>query len=102
MLSNSCVSRTKTVTNVLLQSSVPVLPGCGLQPADILFIVDASGSVTAPNFNKTLQFIENMVNGFVVGPNDTQIGMVTFDTKPYLQFHLNKFNTKQARSGDTR
>ncbi|GFR96142.1 collagen alpha-5(VI) chain, partial [Elysia marginata] len=69
--------------------------GCGLQPADILFIVDASGSVTAPNFQKTLTFIENMTKGLVIGPNDTQIGMVTFDTKPYLQFHLNRFTTKQ-------
>ena len=58
--------------------------------------MDASGSVTAPNFAKTLTFVENMVNGLVIGPNDTQVGMITFDTKPYLQFHLNKFATKQV------
>ena len=68
--------------------------GCGVQPADILFIVDSSGSVGASNFQKTLGFIQNMTNGFNVGPHDIQIGMITFDTKPYLQFHLNKFHNK--------
>lgn len=70
------------------------MSGCGLQPADIVFIVDASGSVGDDNFNKTLSFVHNMVNGFNVGPNDFQIGMITFDTKPYLQFHLNRYTNK--------
>ena len=68
--------------------------GCGIQPADILFIVDSSGSVGDSNFQKTLSFIKNMTKGFNVGPNDIQIGMITFDSKPYLQFHLNKFHNK--------
>ncbi|KAK7493781.1 hypothetical protein BaRGS_00014922 [Batillaria attramentaria] len=68
---------------------------CGVQPADILFIVDASGSVGQANFDKTLDFVKSMVSGFNIGPNDVQIGMLTFDSKPYLQFHLNKFDNKQ-------
>ena len=75
----------------------PFLPGCnGTEPADIVFIVDASGSVGAVNFNKMLEFVNKMVDGFPIGPTETHIGMLTFDSKVYNQFHLNKFNTKAA------
>lgn len=70
------------------------LTGCGLQPADIVFIVDASGSVGQGNFATTLDFVKSMVSGFTIGPNDFQIGMITFDSKPYLQFHLNRYNNQ--------
>ncbi|XP_071091672.1 uncharacterized protein [Haliotis cracherodii] len=71
-----------------------VAPGCGLQPADIVFIVDSSGSVGSANFQKMLTFIETMVQGFDIGPQGVQIGMITFDSKTYLQFHLNKYASK--------
>lgn len=71
--------------------------GCnGTEPADIVFIVDASGSVGATNFQKTLDFVKTMVNGFPIGPTETHIGLITFDSKVYLQFHLNKFTDKNA------
>jgi len=68
--------------------------GCGVEPADIVFILDASGSVGAQNFNKMLQFVNKLVDGFPIGPAETHIGLVTFDTKVYNQFHLNKYNDK--------
>ena len=58
--------------------------------------MDASGSVGNANFQKTLDFISNTTNGFTVGPNDIQVGMITFDNKPYLQFHLNRYHSKAA------
>ncbi|KAH3775135.1 hypothetical protein DPMN_176532, partial [Dreissena polymorpha] len=71
--------------------------GCnGTEPADIVFILDASGSVGAPSFNKMLQFVNKMIDGFPIGAADTHIGVVTFDTKVYNQFHLNKFTDKAA------
>ncbi|XP_035826806.1 uncharacterized protein LOC101848762 [Aplysia californica] len=94
----ACTTLPPPTTKPTIKPQLMTTPaaGCGVQPADILFVVDASGSVTAPNFQKTLTFVENTVNGLKIGPADTQIGMVTFDTKPYLQFHFNKFSDKQS------
>ncbi|WAR30024.1 MATN2-like protein [Mya arenaria] len=69
--------------------------GC-VEPADIVFILDASGSVGASNFQKMLGFVNTLVDGFPIGPTQTHIGLLTFDTKVYNQFHLNKYNDKTA------
>ena len=72
-----------------------VYTGCnGTEPADVLFILDASGSVGTQNFNLMLNFVKKLVDGFPVSATETQIGVITFDSKVYLQFHLNKYHTK--------
>ena len=54
--------------------------GCnGTEPADILFILDASGSVGSTNFNTMLNFVKKLVDGFPVSARETQIGLITFD-----------------------
>ena len=48
--------------------------GCdGPQQADIVFIVDDSGSVTIENFSKTLTFVKDVVKEFTIGPNNVQV-----------------------------
>ncbi|GFR96541.1 collagen alpha-5(VI) chain [Elysia marginata] len=66
-----------------------------LYPADIVFINDASGSVGADNFQKTLRFIANVVNEFDIGPYNAQIGSVTFESSAHHEFNLNTFSNKQ-------
>ena len=41
-----------------------------------------------------LDFVENMVDGFSIGANETQVGLITFDSQVNLQFHLNRYHTK--------
>ena len=66
------------------------------QPTDIVFILDASGSVGQANFNTMLDFMKKMVDGFPVSATEVRIGLITFDSKVYSQFHLNKFHDKTA------
>ncbi|GFS19596.1 collagen alpha-5(VI) chain [Elysia marginata] len=68
---------------------------CGIKPADIVFINDGSGSVGSDNFQKTLRFIENVVNGLVIGPYDAQIGSITFESVVHREFNLNTYSTRQ-------
>ena len=65
------------------------------QPADIVFILDASGSIGSTDYQKMLSFVKRVLSGFNIGPHDTQVGLITFDSQPYLQFYLNKYQTKQ-------
>ncbi|XP_060600216.1 uncharacterized protein LOC132753729 isoform X4 [Ruditapes philippinarum] len=86
---------TTTTTPRTTPMPTTLASGCnGTEPADIVFILDASGSVGATNFNKMLVFVNKLVDGFPVGPTETHIGLITFDSKTYLQFHLNKFTSK--------
>ena len=66
------------------------------QPTDIVFILDASGSVGQANFNTMLDFMKKMVDGFPVSATEVRIGLITFDSKVYSQFHLNKYHDKTA------
>ena len=41
-----------------------------------------------------LDFVNTMVDRFSIGANGTQVGVITFDSQVYLQFHLNRYQTK--------
>ena len=41
-----------------------------------------------------LDFVEKMVDGFSIGANETQVGLITFASSVNKQFHLNRFHTK--------
>ena len=41
-----------------------------------------------------LDFVKKMVDGFPIGANETQVGVITFDSQVYLQFHLNRYHAK--------
>ncbi|KAK3094138.1 hypothetical protein FSP39_024610 [Pinctada imbricata] len=68
--------------------------GCGDDPADIVFILDSSGSVGTKNFKKMLNFVKSLVGEFVIGSTHTKVAVLTFGTHVYNQFHLNKYTTK--------
>ena len=41
-----------------------------------------------------LDFVEKLVDGFSIGANETQVGLISFDNQVYLQFHLDRYHTK--------
>lgn len=62
---------------------------------DIVILLDSSGSVGLENFNKMKQFLVKSINGFSVGPNSIQIGLVTF-SPARTHFNLNTFSSSSA------
>ncbi|XP_061197993.1 uncharacterized protein LOC133206079 [Saccostrea echinata] len=71
-------------------------PGCGVVPADIVFILDSSGSVGNTNFQKMLDFVKNMVNGMDISATGTEVGVITYSDRTHLEFHLNAHHDKQS------
>ncbi|KAJ8309545.1 hypothetical protein KUTeg_014419 [Tegillarca granosa] len=69
-------------------------PVCSTKQADIVFLVDSSSSEGQANFDKQIDFIKNFVKQFDIGPNNVQIGVVTFASVPHNEFWLNDFQTK--------
>lgn len=63
---------------------------------DLVFVLDASGSVGFNNFQTTKAFAENVTNTFAIGPEDTQVGAIVFSTIANISFLL---NSSTDRSG---
>ncbi|XP_073534174.1 collagen alpha-4(VI) chain-like [Phyllobates terribilis] len=62
--------------------------------ADIIFLVDASISITVSQFKIMQRFMEAVVNDSMVGKDYVRFGAVTYSTTPEEQFSLNAFSTK--------
>jgi len=61
-----------------------------------VFVLDSSASEGTLNFHKQLDFVSRVVNDFQIGPQNVQIGVLTFADQPALQFNLNQYTDKQA------
>ncbi|XP_040290157.1 collagen alpha-6(VI) chain-like isoform X1 [Bufo bufo] len=62
--------------------------------ADIIFLVDASISITVSQFKIMQTFMEAVVNDSVVGKDYVKFGVVTYSTTPEEQFSLNAYSSK--------
>ena len=68
-----------------------ILLECNPKPADIVFLLDASGSIGNLSFERQLDFVSQYVNIFPIGTNDVQIGIVIYSDLPHLEFNLNNY-----------
>ncbi|GFO24025.1 LOW QUALITY PROTEIN: collagen alpha-5(vi) chain [Plakobranchus ocellatus] len=78
-----------------MAAATPTQKLCGGQ-ADIVFLLDKSGSVGQANFDKMLQFVKNIANDFNIGPNDVQVGVDTYSTGFDHEFTLKQNNNKAS------
>nr|XP_014587343.1 collagen alpha-5(VI) chain isoform X1 [Equus caballus] len=72
--------------------------GCEDMKADIMFLVDSSGSIGPENFGKMKTFMKNLLAKIQIGPDKTQIGVVQFSTDAKEEFQLNKYFTQKEIS----
>ena len=63
---------------------------CIAKFADVVFVVDSSGSIGRPNFEKIKEFIKNVVLTFDVDYRYTRVGLIEFSTTPSIEFKLNE------------
>ncbi|KAM4568099.1 collagen alpha-6(VI) chain [Fundulus diaphanus] len=67
----------------------------GAKLADIVFIVDESGSIGVPNFQLVRSFLYSIVKGLDISPNRVQVGIMTYNQAPTAQVYLNSFKNKE-------
>ncbi|CAH1788337.1 unnamed protein product [Owenia fusiformis] len=63
-------------------------------PADIVFAVDASGSIRAEDFATMKSFLSNTISEFQIGPDNIQVGLVSFSDDGTIEFHMNRYHDK--------
>ncbi|XP_027955031.1 collagen alpha-5(VI) chain [Eumetopias jubatus] len=72
--------------------------GCEDMKADIMFLVDSSGSIGHENFGKMKTFMKNLLAKIQIGPDRTHIGVIQFSDKTQEEFQLNKYFTQNEIS----
>ena len=61
---------------------------CETTPADVIFLIDSSGSVGQSNFEIEKQFIYNFTKAIHIGPTKVQVGVVRYSYAPDTVIHL--------------
>lgn len=64
-----------------------------LQRADIVFLVDGSGSIGSTNFNKLKSFLKGITGQLDVGADKVHVGVEQFSNYPSIEFPLNMHTT---------
>ncbi|KTF91476.1 hypothetical protein cypCar_00012955 [Cyprinus carpio] len=64
------------------------------QVADIVFIVDESGSITSSNFLLVKRFIHRTISGLEVNSDNVRVGMILYSDTPRAEFYLDSFVNK--------
>jgi len=65
---------------------------------DVCFVVDGSASncesdLTCLNWGLILKFVHDVVGGFVIGPDYTEIALVTFGSEAKVEFNFTKHSS---------
>ena len=69
---------------------------CTVSGLDLYFVLDESGSVGYSNYQLMKTFAYNIANSFTIGPNDVQIGLMSYSSSARFRFYLNTYSTKSA------
>ncbi|KAI9521245.1 hypothetical protein NQZ68_007559 [Dissostichus eleginoides] len=83
----------KTITQVLCHTTKQV---CEKQQADLVFLLDQSGSINQEDYTIMKKFTTDLVNSFKVSENLVRVGLAQFSSVFQGEFHLNKFYSQEV------
>ncbi|XP_070692202.1 collagen alpha-6(VI) chain [Pempheris klunzingeri] len=83
----------KNITHVLCNTTKPV---CEKQKADLVFLIDQSGSIDPKDYVTMKKFTTELINRFKVGEDLVRVGLAQFSSTFQDEFYLNQFYTEQA------
>ncbi|XP_054451751.1 collagen alpha-6(VI) chain [Pteronotus mesoamericanus] len=87
----------KNIRNQVVQE-ICAGEACKEMKADIMFLVDSSGSIGKENFEKMKTFMKNLISKSQIGADRVQIGVVQFSDINKEEFQLNKYRSQSELS----
>uniref|UniRef100_A0A8B9DX88 Collagen alpha-6(VI) chain n=1 Tax=Anser cygnoides TaxID=8845 RepID=A0A8B9DX88_ANSCY len=78
----------KNLTQIVCEKSKPV---CSEQVADLMFLMDGSGSISNNDFSVMKTFMKEVLDSFVISRNNVHVGVVQYSEEPQKEFSLNEF-----------
>ena len=67
---------------------------CKANDIELFFVTDSSGSIGFYNYELMKSFMHDITNTFEIGPNNVQVGVLSYASYPILQFYLNTHSNK--------
>ncbi|XP_076447300.1 von Willebrand factor A domain-containing protein 1-like isoform X2 [Babylonia areolata] len=64
--------------------------------ADVVFVLDSSGSVSAHYFNLMVRFVQDLVKQFHIGTDKVSVGVVTYSNVARTQVDLKPVKTRSV------
>ena len=92
-------NRTRYSTQYFTTKPVFMFAACD-KKIDLVFAIDASGSIEEPDFQRILNFVRDLVSQLEVDSRKARVGFVVYSDNPKLIFHLDAHDTIQAMSRD--
>ena len=71
-------------------------PGCSSKGIDLVFVLDGSGSVGATDFMTSKTFVNDIVDFFEIGSENTRVGVIQYSSSVNIEFHLNQYTDKMS------
>lgn len=68
---------------------------CRCDKADVVFVLDGSGSISNSMWTHILDFVKRIVSQLNVGQSNIRVGVLEFGTQASIKFHLDSFRTKK-------
>ena len=70
--------------------------GCNVNALELFFVTDESTSVGSANYQIMKQFIRNITSAYEIGPDDVQVGLLSYSSSHTFQFFLNTYSTRSS------
>nr|XP_015212362.1 PREDICTED: collagen alpha-6(VI) chain-like isoform X2 [Lepisosteus oculatus] len=71
-------------------------PACETKEADIVMLIDGSGSINPGQFQTMQNFMKDIVGSFRISKTSVQVGVAQFSTEPQKEFYLSEFDSEDA------
>ena len=71
-----------------------VSQACSDARIDMVFVLDASTSVSEPNFVLMKNFVKDFLADADIDGGNVRVGVIIYSTEDHIQFHLNTFTSK--------
>lgn len=71
-----------------------MLSGCGDAKIDLVFVLDASTSVTEPNYRLMKNFVKDFLAEAEIDSGNVRVAVIIYSTEDYVQFQLNTYRTQ--------
>ncbi|CAE1226742.1 COL6A [Acanthosepion pharaonis] len=73
---------------------LPNIYFCKNAVADVVFVLDTSGSVGIVNFRKVHQFVIGIINSWKIGRNKVRVAVISFSNYAFVNIYPNQFSNK--------
>jgi uncharacterized protein YegL len=80
-------------STIFVERSSAIITTCESPRADIVFVLDSSGSIASDNFDNVLEFVNEVVRSFDIGAQKVRIGVIVFSDKATVEFDLTTYDT---------